>query len=202
MIALHHAATPNSQRARIALEESGLRYDLHPVDLWTGEQNGEAFLALNPLGAVPVLVDTDGPDGVRTVLTQSIAILIYIGEKSGRLVPPDKMNRLAMMQWLAFSASDIAGTNTAINQLRRSAPEQSVANTAFFEARLTKYFVACDRRLSQCRFLAKEFSLADIALYPFAHARRVLIEGAGLSHVQRWADDVGRRPAVQRAMKD
>lgn len=201
MLTLYHAATPNSQRARIGLEESALSYDLRPVDLWNGEQNSATFLALNPFGAVPVLVDPLGPGGTQIVVTQSIAILHYISEKSGRLVPEDSTRRLAMMQWLAFAASDVAGTNTAINQLRRNAPSQSEANIGFFEARLKKYFFACDQRLSHYRFLAEEFSLADIALYPFADARRALIEDAKLSSVLRWVDDIAQRPAVQRGMK-
>jgi GST-like protein len=197
---LYFAATPNSQRALIALEETGLAYRLHHVDLYAGEQRTPAYLDLNPLGAVPVLVDPAGPNG-RIVISQSICVLLYIAEKSGSLIPVDRQQRFEMIEWLMLTTSDVAGTNTAINQLVRSAPEPSDTNIAFFERRLMKYFAACDARLATRDYLAGEFTLADISLYPFVAARRSLIDRVGgLAHLRRWAEVVKARPATLRAM--
>lgn len=198
---LYFSPTPNAQRVLIALEEARLPYSLRVVDLYKGEQDVESFRSLNPLGAVPVLVDRDGPGGQMLVLTQSVAICLYIAEKSHRLIPSEPDERVEMFRWMMLAASDIAGTNTAINQLRRSAPEQSEANVGFFEDRLLKYLAACNGRLHNADYLAGEFSLADISLYPFACARRALIARSGtLTHLQAWMARVANRPAVSKAM--
>jgi glutathione S-transferase len=199
---LFYAPTPNGHRARIVLEEAALPYELKPIDLWQGEQRQEAFRQVNPLGAIPVLVDPSGPDGEATVLAQSAAILMYVAEKCGRFVPAQAAGRADMLQWFMLAVSDIAGVNSAINQLVRSAPEKSGRNVAFFEARLTGFFAACDRQLASRPCLAHEYSIADMALYPFAQARRPLIESASLTNLLRWMQETGRRPAVMRALAD
>lgn len=200
MIDLYFAPTPNAERARLALEEAGFAYNLHPIDLLKGEQRNEAFLRINPMGAVPVLIDSEGPNNEEVVLSQSIAILFYVAEKCGRFIPANPILRLSMLQWMMFSGSDVAGTNSSINQLRRSAPVQVEANVAFFEARLVRYLAVCDRRLAEHTYLAEEFSLADIALYPFVVAKLELCVDAALTHLVRWTQTMGRRPAVERLM--
>jgi len=199
---LFYAPTPNGHRARIVLEEAALPYQLHPIDLWNGEQRQDAFRKVNPLGAIPVLVDPSGPHGQAIVLSQSAAILMYVAEKCGQFVPTQAAERAEMLQWLMLAVSDIAGVNSAINQLIRSAPEKSGANVAFFETRLATFFAACNERLATRAYLASDYSIADMALYPFAQARRPLIEGARLPNLLRWMQETGRRPAVKRATAD
>lgn len=200
MIELYFASTPNAQRALIALEEAGLPYTLRPLDLLKGEQRFNSFLELNPLGAVPVLVDSDGPEGRRLVLTQSIGIILYVAERSRSLIPLDAGRRIDMFKWMMLAASDVAGTNTTINQLRRSAPDKSEANLRFFEERLLAYFASSDEQLRAFDYLASEFSLADISLYPFAIARRALIEQGGLTGLLAWMARMTERRAVAKAM--
>ena len=202
MMQLYYAPTPNGHRARIVLEEAGLPYRLHAIDLWNGEQRQEAFRQVNPLGAIPVLVDPSGPRGEALVLAQSAAILMYVAEKCGRFVPTQAAERGEFLQWFMLAVSDIAGVNSTINQLVRSAPDKSDQTVAFFEKRLAGFFAACDRHLASRAWLAHDYSIADMALYPFAQARRPLIEGARLSNLLRWMRETGSRPAVMRAMAD
>jgi glutathione S-transferase len=199
MIELYFASTPNAQRALLALCETETTHVLRRVNLHAGEQRRPAFLALNPVGAVPVMVDSDGPDGRALVLAQSIAIMWYVAERAGRLIPRDPSRRWAMLQWLMLTGADVAGTNTAANQLVRSAPDTSPANVAFFEARLHRYFAACDAQLASSRYLVGELSLADLSLYPFFAARRARL-GDDLPHLRAWADELARRPATVQAM--
>jgi GSH-dependent disulfide-bond oxidoreductase len=202
MMQLYYAPTPNGHRARIVLEEAALPYRLHAIDLWSGEQRQDAFRQVNPLGAIPVLVDPSGPQGEPIVMAQSAAILMYVAEKCGQFLPPQATDRAEMLQWFMLAVSDIAGVNSAINRLIRSAPEKSDQNIAFFEARLAGFFAACDRQLASRACLASAYSIADMALYPFAQARRPLIESAGLPNLLRWMEETGRRPAVMRATAD
>ncbi len=199
MLDLYFAPTPHAQRALLVLEETHSTYQLHSINLLKNEQNSAEMLVLNSLGAVPVLVDSSGFDGQRVVITQSVAIMLYVAERSGTLIPANAQRRLEMFQWLMLAASDIGGTNTAINQLVRSAPEKSSANVAFFERRLLRYLSACDSHLAAHDYFAGELSIADLCVYPFVVARRSLI-GDVLPHLGRWAQQIGSRAAVARAM--
>ncbi len=199
MLDLYCAPTPHAQRALLVLEETHTAYQRHNVDLLKNEQTSPELLELNLLGAVPVLVDSSGFNGRRLVLTQSVAIMLYVAEHSGALIPANAQRRFEMFKWLMLAASDIGGTNTAINQLTRSAPEKSSANVAFFERRLLRYFGACDAHLAEHDYFAGELSIADLCVYPFVVARRSLI-GNDLPHLGRWAQQIGSRAAVARAM--
>ena len=201
MMDLYSSATANGQRARLVLEETRTPYRLHSLNLHAGEQASPAIRALNPLGAIPILVDPDGPDNKLLTLTQSIAIILYVAEKSKMLIPAEAGRRAAMWQWLSLAASDIAGTNSAINQLGRSAPEKSEQNIDFFEGRLLRYFEACNLQLASETFIAGEFSIADISLYPFVAARAGLMhKSGGLAHLKNWVDRMQSRPAIAIAM--
>ena len=199
MLHLYFARTPHAQRALLVLEETHTAYQPHDVNLLKNEQSRPELLQLNSLGAVPVLVDSCGFNGERLVITQSVAIMLYVAEQRGALIPEGAQRRIEMFKWLMLAASDIGGTNTAINQLLRSAPEKSSANVAFFECRLLRYFAACDAHLAENDYFAGELSLADLCIYPFIVARRSLI-GDDLPHLGQWAHRIGSRAAVARAM--
>ncbi len=202
MIELYFAPTANGLRAAVALEETGLSYRAHQVDLAKGEQRTPEFLKLNPAGLIPVIVDPDGPGGKPLTLSQSGAIVLYAAEKSGKFLPKDAARRALAMQWVMQAASDIAGTSSTIFRMETSVPEKIAANTDYFKHRLLGFFAACDAQLAARAYLADEFSVADIMLYPNFAARKALIDQAGgFANLQRWAAAMAARPGVQRGMK-
>ncbi|HKQ25204.1 MAG TPA: glutathione S-transferase family protein [Burkholderiales bacterium] len=202
MIELYFAPTANGLRAAVALEETGLPYRTRKVDLAKGEQRTPEFLKLNPAGLIPVIVDPDGPSGKPLTLSQSGAIILYAAEKSGKFLPKDAARRAHAMQWMMQAASDIAGTSGTIFRMETSVPEKIAANSDYFKQRLLGFFAACNARLATREYLADEFSVADIMLYPNFAARKALIdEDGGLADLRRWGAAIGSRPGVQRGMK-
>jgi GST-like protein len=202
MIDLYYAPTSNGLRGLLILEESGLEFRRHKLDFAKGEQKTPEFTALNPLQAVPVIRDDNGPGGKPLVLSQSVAIMLYVAEKAGKFVPRDALRRAQMQQWLMLVASDIAMTSGTIFQLGFAAPEKSPLNIGFFEKRLARYFAACDAQLAGRDYLVDELSLADLALYPNATARRAIIDSHGpMPNLVRWIERMAARPAVARAMQ-
>lgn len=202
MIDLYFAPTANGQRVTVAFEECGLPYRLHKLNLAGGEQRRPEFLALNPAGLMPAIVDDEGPGGKPITLTQSAAIVIYAAEKSGRFMPKDPVVRAHAMQWAMQAASDISGTSGTIFRLDFTAPEKSPAIIDYFKGRLLTFFGDVDRHLEGRAWLAgDEPSFADLMLYPNFAARRALIDAAGgLPNLQRWAVVMGARPGVQKGM--
>lgn len=202
MIDLYTAGTSNGHRAAIALEESGLAYRVHKLNLAAGDQKKPEYLAINPSGAIPAIVDQDGPGGRPLALSQSGAIVIYVAEKSGRLLPKDPARRAAAMQWLMQACTDCAITSGAIFQLATNAPDKSQANVEFFEKRLLNFLAPIDAHLAKHEYLADELSVADIALYPIYATRKALIEKAGnMPNLARWAAMMAARPAIARGMQ-
>src|SRR6185312_5424025 len=202
MIDLYLAGTANGFRASVALEEAGLPYRSHKVDLSKGESHTPEFLKLNPAGLIPVIVDQDGPGGKPLTLAQSGAIILYAAEKTGRFMPKDAMRRAMAMQWFTQGLSDVAGTSGALFRVENSVPEKIPANTEYFKKRLLGFFSVCDAHLAKHEFLADEFSVAELMLYPNFAARKVLIDQAGgFANLQRWGAAVGARPGIQKGMK-
>jgi GST-like protein len=201
MIDVYGANTSNSQRVAIMLEECALPYLVHKVDLGAGEHRSDAFLALNPVGAVPAMIDPKGPGGSALTLSQSGAMLLYLAMKTGRFFPQDPALRAVAFQWFMFASTDCAGMSTMIFLSNAVVPERSAANVAFFEDRVARYFEVVDARLESRRYLADELSIADFALYPIVRVRYGLVERAGdLPHLARWADELAARPGVARGM--
>jgi GST-like protein len=201
MIDFYTWQTSNGQRVAILLEECGLRYRAHKVDLTKGEQRSPDFLKLNPAGAIPVIVDEEGPGGAPLVLTQSGAIDLYLAEKAGRFVPVDPARRIAALQWLMFTLTDCATTSTSVFFSNVLLPDKSPANVAWLEARLVNQFRVANARLAEREWLADELSLADFALYPLYAVRKALVDAAGdLHHLARWGAALAARPAVAKGM--
>lgn len=203
MIDLYAAGTSNGMRARMALEECGLPYTLHPVALDKGENKTPEFLALNPNAQIPVIVDRDGPGGKPLTLSQSTAILIYCAEKSGKYLPKDGAVRAAMWQALMSASTDITPMFGSVNAVVRS-KEPHPPTAQMFKDRLRQYFKVWDERLAKQPYAAgTELTIADFSL--FAGYRRTsgalpeLLEG--LPNLTRWAKEIGARPAMQRALK-
>jgi GST-like protein len=188
-------------RAAVALAECGLEHKVHKVDLTKGEQKSPEFLKLNPLGAIPVLVDHDGPNGKPLTLCQSGAIVIYACEKAGKFIPTKRDRRAMAGQWFIAAASDVAGTSSAVFVAETLAPEKSAANADFLKTRLLNYFRNVDQHLEGRKFLADEISFADLMLYPNYSARKAMLESAGgMPNLKRWGDAMAARPGVQKGM--
>ena len=201
MIDLYFAPTSNGLRATVALEEAGLPYQLHRIDLYEGEQHTPVFRNINPAGLIPVIVDPDGPGGKPLTLNQSGAIVLYCAEKCGRFIPADKATRALAMQLFMQAASDISGTSMTIFRLEMTAPEKSTANVDYFKKRLRQAFLVCEQALQGNEYLAGELSVADLMLYPSFALRRSLVEDDdNYTNLHRWADHMASRPAIQRGM--
>jgi GST-like protein len=202
MIDLYAAGTSNGMRARIALEECGLPYKLNFVDLAKGEHKTAQFLAMNPNGQIPVIVDHDGPGGKPLTLSQSTAILLYCAEKSGKFLPKDPAVRAAMLQALMSASTDITPVFGAYFGARGKEPNSPI--TQMHKDRVRGFFQVWDATLATRKFCAgAEVTVADLSLYA-GYAR---IKGAapdaveGMPNVARWAEEMGARPAIQRALK-
>ncbi len=201
MIDFYTAGTGNGHRAAIALEESGLAYRAHKLNLGAGDARKPEYLAINPAAMIPAIVDQDGPGGKPLALAQSGAIALYLAEKSGKLVPKDPARRAAALQWFMFACTDSAVTSGAIFQLANHAPEKSPANAAFLENRLLGFFRVFDGRLKGREYLADEFSVADVALFPLVNQRKAAVEKAGdLPNLLAWLARMAARPAVAKGM--
>jgi len=202
VIHLYTAATGNGQRPALILEELGLPYQVHKVDLGKGGQREPEFLRLNPRGQIPVVVDDDGPGGQRLVLTQSYAILLHYALQAGRFVGSDPASRALVLQWLSHAASDAAPTSGAVFALENFVPEKVQSTTDFFVDRMLANFRYADQRLGQAEYLAGDLSVADFALYPVYRVRHDLLQKqGGFANLHRWGKALGERPAMQRGMK-
>lgn len=198
MIKLYTWTTGNGLRAAVALAESGLAYEVHKVDLSKGEQKTPEYAKINPTGAIPAIVDTEGPDGKPVALAQSGAILLYVAEKSGKFIPRDPMRRAQAYQWFMQACSDVAGGAGTLFQAENNAPDKSVANVDFFRKRLLGSFKHVDQQLAGRDFIAGELSIADLALYPPYAQRKALLPE--LKNLARWAEKLAARPGVQKGM--
>jgi GSH-dependent disulfide-bond oxidoreductase len=202
MIDLYTFQTSNGQRAAIMLEECGFPYRVHRIDLFKGEQQHPDYLAKNPIGAIPTIVDPDGPEGRPLTLTQSGAIALYLAEKAGRFLPTDPLRRVAAMQWLMYGMTDCSPASANLFLLGVRAPEKSEANMAWLTERMLRYFRIVDARLADRDYLADEISVADFALYPVYAVRKQKIDEANgaLANLSRWGAAIGARPGVAKGM--
>jgi len=201
MIDLYAAGTSNGMRARIALEECGLAYELNPVDLAKGEHKTPQFLALNPNGQIPVIVDHEGPGGKPLTLSQSTAILMYCAEKSGKFMPRDGAARAAMLEALMVASTDVTPIFGACFGLMRS-KEPHAPSIQVFKDRLRAFFKVWDDKLAKRKYAAgDEVTIADFSLYAgYARMKGVVPELLeGLANVARWAKEMATRPGIQRA---
>lgn len=202
MIELYAAPTTNGLRARMALEECGLPYKLHPVDLAKGEQKAPQFVAMNPWGQIPVMVDPEGPGGKPLTLSQSTAILMYAAEKSGKLMPQDPAARPLLLQALMSGSTDVTpnyGSVVALQRVEKHEPSmQAVKN------RIRGALKGWDAQFATRKFcMGEEYSIADISLYcGYVRCKQNIPDVCeGMPNLARWADEVGARPAIQRALK-
>jgi len=210
MIDLYTWSTPNGHKASIMLEEVELPYAVMAVNLGEDEQHSEKFIALNPNRRIPVIVDHDLAGGPLTVI-ESGAILVYLAEKAGRMMPAGTDSgsvrvRSEVIQWLMFQMGGIGPMLGQANHFATEAPEQLPYAIKRYIDESIRLIGVLNTRLENREFLAGEYSIADIATYPWVAAGWPVLgsllpdQGASLSNVQRWLDVIGNRPAVQRGM--
>ncbi|MGH7794992.1 MAG: glutathione S-transferase family protein [Candidatus Binatia bacterium] len=201
MIHLYTWGTPNGKKASIMLEEVGLPYEVHPVDLREGDQLKPEYLAINPNNKIPAIVDTDGPGGKPFTLFESGAILMYLAEKSGKLWPADLRQRYTVIQWLMFQMGGIGPMFGQANYFYRLEEKVPFAIERFRKEALRLYNVL-NKELGQRGFLAGEYSIADIATYPWVWRHEIhQVKLEDFPNVKRWYDGISARPAVQRGME-
>ena len=201
MIDLYTWGTPNGRKASIALEELALPYKTHPIDIGKGDQVKPDYLAINPNGKIPAIVDPDGPDGKPMAVFESGAILIYLAEKAGKLLPKDARGRSVAIQWLMFQMGGVGPMFGQAHHFRRFAPEKIPYAVDRYTNETKRLYDVLDRRLKDVEFLAGDYSIADIATYPWA--ARHEWQGVALTEfpsVKRWFDALSARPAVTRGM--
>lgn len=204
MIDFYTWATPNGRKVSIMLEEAGLAYAVHPVDIAADEQFKPEFVAISPNGKIPAIVDSDGPGGMPISLFESGAILIYLAEKSGsELLPGDPRERYGVLQWLMFQMGGVGPVFGQVHHYFRHAPE----DIAYAKARAAKdqkrLYTTLDRQLAANAFIAGgTYSIADIAIYPWVarYEWHPVDLAADFPYVKRWFDELSARPAVQRGM--
>ena len=202
VIDLYTGNSSNGQRAAIALEECGLDYRVHKYDLMKGEHRTPEFAAIAPAGAIPVIVDSDGPGGMALTLAQSCAIILYASEKTGKFMPKNFATRALAWQWLMQAATDVSPASANIFYNTVLLPEKSEANGKFFVERALRCFGDADHQLAEREYLAGDISVADFALYPVYAVRKKILDEAGtLSNLARWAERMATRPGVQKGMK-
>jgi GST-like protein len=201
MIHLYTWATPNGKKASIMLEEVALPYEVHPVDLREGDQLKPEYLAINPNNKIPAIIDTDGPGGKPFTLFESGAILMYLAEKSGKLWPADLRRRYTVIQWLMFQMGGVGPMFGQANYFYRLEEKVPYAIERFRKEALRLYNVL-DKELGQRGFLAGEYSIADIATYPWVWRHEMHhVKLEDFPNVKRWYDTISQRPAVQRGME-
>jgi glutathione S-transferase len=198
MIDLYTAPTPNGWKVSIALEELGLPYEVCPIRLQDGEQKEPWYLRLNPNGRIPTIVDHDEGD---FAVFESGAILIYLAEKAGRLLPADRRRRSVVIQWLMFQMAGIGPMQGQANVFFRYAPEKIDYAVERYQSETARLYRVLDTRLADREFLADEYSIADIAAWPWVRIHAwagVAIDD--MPHLQRWCDTIAARPAAERGV--
>ena len=198
MIDLYTSATPNGWKATITLEELALPYTLHNVNLSEGEQRAPAFVALNPNGRIPVIVDREADN---FPVFESGAILIYLAEKTGKLMPADAKGRSVVIQWLMFQMGGVGPMQGQAVTFERYFPEDVPQARTRYKNETRRLYEVMDRRLGEVEYLAGEYSIADIATWSWVHTHRwSRIPVDGLDNLQRWIEAIRARPAVQRGI--
>jgi GSH-dependent disulfide-bond oxidoreductase len=203
MIEVYSWATPNGHKVHIMLEECGLPYRVHAVDIGAGDQFKPEFLAISPNNKIPAIVDPDGPDGKPISLFESGAILLYLAGKTGRFLPADVRGKYAALQWLMFQMGSIGPLLGQAHHFRIYAPERIdyAVNRYTNEAR--RLYGVMDKRLANSTYIAgPEYGVADIAVFPWLRSwKNQGIAWADYPYLKGWFDEIAARPAVQRGVE-
>jgi GST-like protein len=204
MIELYTWPTPNGHKVHIMLEETGLPYRVHPIDIGAGDQFKPEFLRISPNNKMPAIVDTDGPDGAGPfALAESGAILFYLASKTGRFLPGDLRQRWQVMQWVMFQMGHVGPMLGQAHHFLGYAPEKIEYAMNRYKNEANRLYGVLERRLGESRFLAcEEYTIADMATMPWLRfPERQGVDIEEYPKVRRWRDGIAARPAVQRALQ-
>jgi GST-like protein len=202
MIELYTWPTPNGHKVHIMLEETGLPYEIHPIDIQRGDQFKPDFLKISPNNKMPAIVDTDGPGGKRLSVFESGAILLYLAEKTGKFLPKDVAGRYEAIQWLMFQMGGIGPMLGQAHHFRQYAPEKIQYAIDRYTNEAKRLYGVVNRRLADREFIAGDYSIADMAIYPWLQPYER--QGQNIEdfpHIKRWFATMGARPAVQKGMQ-
>ena len=201
MIELYVWGTPNGRKPMIMLEETGLSYHSHPVNIGKGDQFKPEYVRINPNSKIPAMIDTDGPGGKPIRVFESGAMLIYLGEKTGKFYPAEPRARIESLEWLMFQMGGVGPMFGQAHHFLRQAPEQIPYAQERYVKEVRRLYGVMNARLGEAAYLAGEYSIADMATYPWvARYEWHKVELGEFPNVERWFKAIGARPAVARAM--
>lgn len=195
--------TPNGHKVHILLEETGLPYRVHPINIGQGDQFTEDFLAISPNNKIPAITDPDGPDGQPISLFESGAILVYLAGKTGKFLPEDDRARYEVLQWLMFQMGGVGPMLGQAHHFRMYAPEKIGYAIDRYTNEAKRLYGVIDKRLSKSAFIAgDDYTIADMAIFPWLRSweNQGIVLGE-YPHLKAWFDGIAARPAVQRGVK-
>ncbi len=204
MIDVYSWPTPNGHKVHIMLEECGLPYRVHPIDIGKGEQFQPDFLAISPNNRIPAITDADGPDGQPISLFESGAILLYLARKTGRFLPADARGEWQVLQWLMFQMGGVGPMLGQAHHFRVYAPEQIDYGIERYTNEARRLYGVMDTQLEHTGawIAGADYSIADIAIFPWLRSwENQGISWADYPVLKAWFDRIGERPAVQRGVQ-
>ncbi len=203
MIDVYSWPTPNGHKVHIMLEETGLDYRVHAVDIGAGDQFQREFLAISPNNRIPAMVDSDGPKGQPVSMFESGAMLIYLAGKTGKFLPQDIEARYEALQWLMWQMGGFGPMLGQAHHFMNYAPEKIPYAIDRYTKETRRLYGVLDKRLAQVEYVAgSEYSIADMAIFPWSRSQKAhQIDLGDFPHVRRWFDVIEARPAVARAVK-
>jgi len=202
MIDLYSWTTPNGRKVSIMLEECGLPYHTHAINIGKDEQFTPQFVAINPNSKIPAIIDSDGPDGQPLSIFESGAILIYLAEKTAGFLAQSGRARSEALQWLMFQMGGVGPIFGQVHHFLRAAKEPVPYAIERYSKEKDRLYRVLDNHLKDHQYLAGEYSIADMATYPWvARYEWHKTDLHTVPHVKRWFDAISARPAVQRGMK-
>ena len=196
MIDVYFWPTPNGWNITIMLEELGLPYTIVPIDIGKGDQFKPEFLAISPNNKMPAITDPDGPDGEPISIFESGAIMLYLAEKTGKLMPTDPRGRYRVMEWLMFQMGTVGPLLGQVHHFRRYAPEKIEYAINRYTNEAGRIYGVIDRRLEDHEFLAGDYSIADIAVWPWILGKNQGQDYDDFPNLKRWRNTMKMRPAV------
>jgi GSH-dependent disulfide-bond oxidoreductase len=202
MIEVYSWATPNGHKVHIMLEECGLPYHVHAIDIGAGDQFDPDFLAISPNNKIPAIVDPEGPEGAPISLFESGAILLYLASKTGRFLPEAITARYDVLQWLMFQMGGVGPMLGQAHHFRIYAPEKIPYAIDRYTNEAKRLYGVMNRRLAHTKYIAgPEYSIADIAIFPWLRSwKNQGIDWADYPHLRGWFDEIAARPAVKRGV--
>jgi GST-like protein len=203
MIDVYSWATPNGHKVHVMLEECGLPYRAHPINIGTGDQFTPEFLAISPNNKIPAITDPDGPDGEPISLFESGAILLYLAGKTGKFLPDSVRGRYEVLQWLMFQMGGVGPMLGQAHHFRLYAPEKLPYAIDRYTNEAKRLYGVMDKRLAKSKYIAgTTYTIADIAIFPWLRSwKNQGIDWADYPHLKGWFDEIAARPAVQRGVE-